>query len=182
MCEHVRGWHQATPFEARLLGAWYKQARPRRSEVVYNSLYIAPVFETLTAVVVNNRFYLPSSGGLPVTRTCTLKTVGYSAEYYRAFIPRGREVNTRAAEVPADYETKSRKVTLSTAAGHTSVAARRVLCSPSCALFHQSPASALASPASSRAKLGRSSRQLQRRAQWCPGASGAATARIRRAA
>ena len=34
----------------------------------------------------------------------------------------------------------------------------------------------------SRAKLGSSSRQLQRRLQWFPSASGAATARIRRAA
>ena len=45
----------------------------------------------------------------------------------------------------------------------------------------KSPASALASPASFRAKFGRSSRQLQRRVQWCPSALGAAAARIRRA-
>jgi len=56
------------------------------------------------------RFYLPSSDGLPVTRTYDVKTIGYSEKYYRASIPRGREADTRAAEVPADYETKARKV------------------------------------------------------------------------
>ena len=56
------------------------------------------------------RFYLPSSDGLPVTRTYDVKTVGYSEKYYRAPIPRGREAETRAAEVPANYEVKARKV------------------------------------------------------------------------
>jgi len=56
------------------------------------------------------RFYLPSSDGLPVTRTNDEKTVGRSEKYYRASISRGREADTRAAEVPADYETKARKV------------------------------------------------------------------------
>ena len=45
-----------------------------------------------------------------MTRTYDAKTVGYSEKYYRASIPRGREADTRAAEVPADYETKARKV------------------------------------------------------------------------
>ena len=36
--------------------------------------------------------------------------IPHSAKYYRAPIPRGREADTRAAEVPADYETKARKV------------------------------------------------------------------------
>ena len=39
------------------------------------------------------RFYLPSSDGLPVTRTYDVKTVGYSEKYYRAPIPRGREAD-----------------------------------------------------------------------------------------
>ena len=45
-----------------------------------------------------------------MTRTYDVKTVGYSKKYYRASIPRGRAADTRAAEVPADYETKARKV------------------------------------------------------------------------
>ena len=56
------------------------------------------------------RFFLPSSDGLPVTRTYDVKTAGYSEKYYRASIPRGHEADTRAAEVPTDYETKARKV------------------------------------------------------------------------
>ena len=60
-------------------------------------------------LVILLRFYLPSSDGLPVTQTYDAKTVGYSEKYYRALIPRGREADTRAAEVPADYETKARK-------------------------------------------------------------------------
>ena len=28
------------------------------------------------------RFYLPSSGGLPVTRTYDVKTIGYREKYY----------------------------------------------------------------------------------------------------
>ena len=55
------------------------------------------------------RFYLPSSDGLPVTRTYDVKTIGYSEKYYRASIPRGREADTRAAEVPANYEVKAQK-------------------------------------------------------------------------
>ena len=51
------------------------------------------------------RFFLPSSDGLLVARTYDVKTVGYSEKHYRASIPRGREADTRAAEVPADYET-----------------------------------------------------------------------------
>jgi len=100
------------------------------------------------------------------------------------------ELLTPAAARPTLALRRSRPITrprlgrwaLSTTAGRTSVAARRALCSPTCALFYQSPASALGSPASSRAELGSSSRQLQRRVQWCPSASGAATAWIRRAA
>ena len=56
------------------------------------------------------RFYPPSSDGLPVTRTCDVKTVGYSEKYYRASIACGRAADTRAAGVPADYETRARKV------------------------------------------------------------------------
>ena len=56
------------------------------------------------------RFYLASSDGLPVTRTYDVKTIGYSEKYYRASIARGRAADIRAAEVPADYETKARKV------------------------------------------------------------------------
>ena len=56
------------------------------------------------------RFYLLSSDGLPVTRTYDVKTIGHSEKYYRASIPRGREADTRAAEVPADYEVKARMV------------------------------------------------------------------------
>jgi len=44
------------------------------------------------------------------TRTYDIKTVRYSEKYYRASIPRGRAANIRAVEVPADYETKARKV------------------------------------------------------------------------
>ena len=33
------------------------------------------------------RFYLPSSDGLPVTRTYDVKTIRYSEKYYRASIP-----------------------------------------------------------------------------------------------
>ena len=46
----------------------------------------------------------PSSDGLPVTPTYDVKTVGCSEKYYRASIPRGREADTRAAEVPAETE------------------------------------------------------------------------------
>ena len=45
-----------------------------------------------------------------MTRTYDAKTVGYSEKYYRASIPRGREADNRAAEVPANYETEARKV------------------------------------------------------------------------
>ena len=55
-------------------------------------------------------FYLPSSDGLPVTRNNDAKTIGSSEKYYRASIPRGREADTRAAEVLANYEVKARKV------------------------------------------------------------------------
>jgi len=41
------------------------------------------------------RFYLPSSDGLPVTRTCDVKTVGYSEKYYQASIHRGRGRHSR---------------------------------------------------------------------------------------
>ena len=44
-----------------------------------------------------------------MTRTYDVKTVGYSEKFYRASIPRGCEAGTRAAEVPADYETRARK-------------------------------------------------------------------------
>ena len=50
------------------------------------------------------RFYLPS------LRTYDVKTIGYSEKYYRASIPRGRKADTRAAEVPANYEVIARKV------------------------------------------------------------------------
>ena len=66
---------------------------------------IFSTFDTTDLVI-----YLPSSDGLPVTRTYDVKTIGYSEKYYRASIPRGRAADTRAAEVPADYETKARKV------------------------------------------------------------------------
>ena len=56
------------------------------------------------------RFYLPSSDGLPVTRTYDVKTVGYSEKHYRVSIDRGCAADIRAAEVLADYETKARKV------------------------------------------------------------------------
>ena len=56
------------------------------------------------------RFYLPSSDGLPVTRTYDVKAVGYSEKYYGASTARGRTAHIRAVEVPADYETKARKV------------------------------------------------------------------------
>ena len=64
------------------------------------------------------RFYLPSSDGLPVTRTYDVKTVGYSEKYTNSGTrtnhpgPRSSRgvSDTRAAEVPADYETKARKV------------------------------------------------------------------------
>ena len=36
--------------------------------------------------------------------------VRYSEKYYRASIARGCVADTRAVEVPADYETKARKV------------------------------------------------------------------------
>jgi len=45
-----------------------------------------------------------------VTRTYDLKTIGYTEKYYRASIPRGRKADTRAAEVPANYEVIARKV------------------------------------------------------------------------
>jgi len=56
------------------------------------------------------RLYIPSSGGLSVTRTCDVKTVGYSERYYRASIPRGRAADIRAAGVPADCYIRARKV------------------------------------------------------------------------
>jgi len=39
-------------------------------------------------------FYLPSSDGLPVTRTYDVQTFDYSEKYYRASIPSGREAET----------------------------------------------------------------------------------------
>ena len=50
---------------------------------------------------------IPTAGLHPFDTT---KTIGYSEKYYRASIPRGHEADTRAAEVPTDYETKARKV------------------------------------------------------------------------
>ena len=128
------------------------------------------------------RFYLLSSDGLPVTRTYDVKTIGHSEKYYRASIPRGREADTRAAEVPADYEVKARVVD---AEYNGWPYQRGGPPGPALTLLRSLPpftGLALASPASSRAKFDSSSRQSQRRVQWCPSASGAATARIRRAA
>ena len=45
-----------------------------------------------------------------MTRTYDVKTIGYSEKFYRTSIARGRAVEIRAAEIPADYETKARKV------------------------------------------------------------------------
>ena len=49
----------------------------------------------LTPDLVIPRFYLPSSDGLPLTRTSDVKTAGYSEKYYRASIARGRAADTR---------------------------------------------------------------------------------------
>ena len=105
------------------------------------------------------RFYLPSSDGLPVTRTYDVKTVGHSEKYCRASIARGRAADIRAAEVPVDYETKARKVD---AEYNGWPYQRGGPPGPVLTLLRSlPPASALASPASSRATLGSSFRQLQ---------------------
>jgi len=49
----VRNLPRPTPFETRLLGTWYKQARHHRSEMVYSGLQ--PRFLTTNCHWVNNR-------------------------------------------------------------------------------------------------------------------------------
>ena len=91
-----------------------------------------------------------------------MKTAGYSEKHYREFpSPEAARMTFALRRSRLITRPRLKKWALSTIAGSTSAAARSVRCSPFCALFHQSPASALTSPASSRAKLSSSSRQFR---------------------
>ena len=115
-----------------------------------------------------------------MTRTYDVKTVGYSEKCYRASIPRGREADTRAAEVLADYETKARKVD---AEYNGWPYQRGGPPGPVLTLLRSLPpvtGLGVGSPASSRTELGSLSRQLVRRAFGRTSLRG--VARIRQAA
>ena len=113
-----------------------------------------------------------------MTRTYNVKTIGYSEKYYRASIPRGREADTRAAEVPADYETKARKVDAEYNGWPYQCGGPP---GPVLTLLRSLPP-VTGLGVGFAGGFSHEVWQSQKRVQWCPSASGAATARIRRAA
>jgi len=98
-----------------------------------------------------------------------VKTVGYSEKHYRASSSRGRADDIRTAEVPADLETKARKLDFE----YKCWSYQRG--GPPDPVFTLVPSLLpvidLGVGASSGVTLGSSSRQLQRRVRWCLSAS-----------